>query len=107
MVDTNAYRSIVFATKVNKWHKCRFYFFYLFGIFFVGVRELLEGATGINKIAWIDAHFFHHLGSSKGRSRVEMYVGNKWCCYTTFTQLSFYIAKVFGFAHTLRSESYI
>lgn len=47
------------------------------GIFGIGVFELAEGASRVNEIARIYAHFIRHFSGCKSCARIEMNIGRQ------------------------------
>ena len=105
MVYANAYGRVVFATDIEERHETCIYLLNLFGIFFVGIFQLFEGASRVYIVAGIYAYLLGIQCGHVGHVSVEMHVGHKWRGVTFLPECRIDVAQVLCFTFSLRGET--
>ena len=106
MVHTDAYGRVVFAAYIEKRHKACINLLYLFGVFFVGIFQLLEGSSWVYIVAGIYAYLLCIQRGHIGYVGVEMHVGHKWRVVTFLSECRIDVAQVLGLALSLGGKSH-
>ncbi len=107
VVHTDAHGCMVSLADVEEWHKLALYLLQFFGIFLVGILQMLERATGVYIVAGIHSHLLTAAGCHVGHLGIEVHIGHKGCEIASLAQTVANVFHVLGLARSLSGEPHI
>ena len=83
-----------------------FDFLQLSGVLLVCILQMLECATWVNIVTWVDAHLFAIQCSHIGSMGSKMHIGHQWGIVSISLQLGRDVLHILSLASALSGEAY-
>ena len=107
MIDAEADGGVVLLADAQEGHQARANLCQLGSIFLIGVLQMLEGASHVDVVAGVDAHFLGVEGSDVCHAGIEVHVGYEGCGDAFGAQRGTDVSQVLGFLYALRGKPHV